>query len=166
MRGSEKSLSLEGADVRTPSRSAWFRPLLLVATLCATGPASAGSLGWAVGLRGTIVHTSDGGTTWSPQTSGITANRLNSVSFVDAHNGWVVGDFGTVLHTSDGGTTWSPQTSGFCCNFYGVSFVDTNNGWAAGEIVIIENTSNGHPVVNPNHRLLCGFFRCGLRGRQ
>src|SRR5437660_8132005 len=74
-------------------------------------PASADFIGWAVGDGGTILHTSNGGSTWSPQTSGSNSSLLG-VAFPDATNGWAVGSPGTILHTSDGGSTWSPQTSG------------------------------------------------------
>jgi photosystem II stability/assembly factor-like uncharacterized protein len=39
------------------------------------------SNGWAVGSGGTIVHTSDGGLTWTPQNSG-TSSGLSSVVFL------------------------------------------------------------------------------------
>ena len=66
--------------------------------------------GWACGRRGTILHTSDGGETWTPQSSG-TTYTLSSVFFVDTRNGWAVGDGGTILHTVDGGENWKKQTS-------------------------------------------------------
>src|SRR5262245_57027688 len=37
--------------------------------------------GWAVGAQGTILHTTDGAATWSPQTSG-TTEPLNAVRFL------------------------------------------------------------------------------------
>lgn len=67
--------------------------------------------GWAVGAAGTIITTSDGGTTWTPQASG-TINNLNDVDFTDAGNGRAVGDNGTILNTSDGGTTWVDASTG------------------------------------------------------
>ena len=62
--------------------------------------------GWAVGGNGTIVVTTDGGATWSAQTSG-TSDGLNSVYFSDAQRGWAVGSTGTIVATTDGGATWS-----------------------------------------------------------
>jgi len=58
--------------------------------------------GWAVGARGTIVATRDGGATWdrgsgwAPQQSG-TDKALFGVHFADARTGWAVGDGGTML---------------------------------------------------------------------
>ena len=110
-------------------------------------PLSAQS-GWAVGDGGTILHTSDGGATWSPQTSG-TGTVLNSVSFVDANNGWAVGLAGVIVHTTNGGTTWSPQTSFTLETLDDVSFVDVNNGWAVGDSGTIVHTSNGGTTWSP-----------------
>jgi photosystem II stability/assembly factor-like uncharacterized protein len=55
-----------------------------------------------VGVGGTIVRTTDGGATWTPQASG-TTNILHGVSFVDANTGTAVGDSGTILRTDTGG---------------------------------------------------------------
>jgi photosystem II stability/assembly factor-like uncharacterized protein len=58
--------------------------------------------GTAVGQNGTIVRTTNGGTTWVEQDSG-TTNNLAGVSFVDANTGWAAGSNGTILHTKNGG---------------------------------------------------------------
>ena len=76
-----------------------------------------------VGAAGTILRTTDGGATWTLQTSG-TTNALNAVSFVDAKTGTAVGVRGTIVRTTDGGATWTPQTSGTTETLNGVSFVD------------------------------------------
>ena len=46
--------------------------------------------GTAVGGYGTILRTTNGGTTWTSQTSG-TTNHLLGVSFTDANTGTAVG---------------------------------------------------------------------------
>ena len=61
--------------------------------------------GWLVGVGGVILHTEDGGTTWTEQTSG-TAAALNAVQFFDADLGWAVGADGCLLRTGDGGRSW------------------------------------------------------------
>lgn len=50
----------------------------------------------AVGSDGTIMRTTNGGTTWFPQVSGTTA-EFRAVQFVDANIGIVVGNYGTIL---------------------------------------------------------------------
>lgn len=66
---------------------------------------------WAVGDAGSILHSSDGGITWTAQASGVTA-RLTSVGFFDRLNGWAIGAPNTIVHTADGGTTWTAQATG------------------------------------------------------
>ncbi len=58
--------------------------------------------GTAVGDFGTILRTTDGGATWTPQTSG-TTNSLRGLSFVNANTGTVVSNYGTILRTTTGG---------------------------------------------------------------
>lgn len=68
--------------------------------------------GWVVGTDSTIVATSDGGRTWTPQavdvveTSGEPVPErpgLTSVSFTTPDHGWAVGYGGLIVHTSTGG---------------------------------------------------------------
>ncbi len=63
---------------------------------------------WIVGFDSAIVHSADGGATWTPQKSPV-ANSLCDIVFVNPATGWAVGRAGTILHTADGGTTWVKQ---------------------------------------------------------
>ncbi len=63
-----------------------------------------GDEGWAVGRFGTILHTSDGGDTWTFQPNPAT-NTLFDVDFSDGLHGLACGD-GIMLHTTDGGQNW------------------------------------------------------------
>jgi photosystem II stability/assembly factor-like uncharacterized protein len=58
--------------------------------------------GYAVGESGTILKTTNGGTSWNTLSSG-TDNSLASVYFIDANTGFVVGEGGTILKTTNGG---------------------------------------------------------------
>jgi photosystem II stability/assembly factor-like uncharacterized protein len=60
---------------------------------------------WAVGTRGAILITTDGGTTWHLQTSG-SSRDLAGIHFTDRQHGWAVGFANTILKTADGGQTW------------------------------------------------------------
>jgi photosystem II stability/assembly factor-like uncharacterized protein len=123
--------------LRPPASHAF---LVTLAALCAAAlPVSAQFTGWAVGLGGAIVHTTNGGANWSAQSSG-TGSILKAVAFVDPNNGWAVGFSGVILRTSDGGVTWSSQTSGTSDELRGVSFVDVNNGWVVGGLQTIRGT--------------------------
>jgi hypothetical protein len=64
------------------------------------------TIGFAVGSSGTILATTDGGITWSNQTSPV-SDGLNEVSFPDSVNGYAVGDNGVIIKTTTGGIVTS-----------------------------------------------------------
>lgn len=67
--------------------------------------------GWAVGHWGAIVHTTDGGETWSIQRLDAQEDRpLFAVHFFNAEEGVAVGLWSLVLRTRDGGKTWETVT--------------------------------------------------------
>jgi len=57
-------------------------------------------------LGSTIIHTTDGGATWSKQLvpSDADAEPLDALSFVSPMQGWVAGDGGDILTTTSGGS--------------------------------------------------------------
>ncbi|MGH7560742.1 MAG: WD40/YVTN/BNR-like repeat-containing protein [Gemmatimonadales bacterium] len=60
--------------------------------------------GWAVGGKGTIIHTKDGGATWTAQLGGDPAaaeGRVTLLRFIDETHGWAVKD-NRILRTEDG----------------------------------------------------------------
>ncbi|MBN2477428.1 MAG: hypothetical protein JXB62_22675 [Pirellulales bacterium] len=96
--------------------------------------------GWAVGDRGTIWHTEDGGRHWLLQRTGLTC-PLTSVCFVDRHIGWAVGGFshpythtssGVLLSTRDGGRHWNAAPELLLPALRTVRFHDEKYGWAIG----------------------------------
>jgi photosystem II stability/assembly factor-like uncharacterized protein len=99
-----------------------------------------GSSAYAVGEHGVILVTSNNGTTWAPQTSGVTT-RLNSVTF-NSGNGYAVGEAGVILHTTDGGTNWNPQTSGTTRELRAVSF-SGSDGMIIGDHGTLLTTTDG-----------------------
>jgi len=63
-----------------------------------------------VGNIGTVMKTTDGGTSWNMQRyAGGWSNNLYSVHFVDSNIGWAVGHTGQILQTTDGGEIWNRQ---------------------------------------------------------
>ena len=83
--------------------------------------------GTAVGLFGTILHTTNGGINWISQNSG-TSEYLNSVFFINTNIGTAVGNNGVIIHTTNGGINWISQNSGVTYELNGVYLVDTNVG--------------------------------------
>lgn len=100
----------------------------------------AGQQGWAVGDRGTIWHTEDGGKNWRLQESGVSC-RLESVFFLNGELGWAVGgsthpythtSSGVVLLTRDGGQRWIRDRGLTLPLLRQVRFFDEKRGWAIG----------------------------------
>ncbi len=82
--------------------------------------------GWAVGANNTILHTTNGGTTWLPVAGpgGVPAgNSYLGVRFIDSNTGWVGGGR-VAMRTEDGGANWvfdvDPVTN-FSGNLFAVS---------------------------------------------
>ena len=96
--------------------------------------------GWAVGDRGVIWHTADGGRSWQQQISGVT-DPLHAVFFLDANRGWAVGGSalphsrgsqGVVLWTEDGGAKWNQFSQQALPTLTHVKFFDAEHGIASG----------------------------------
>jgi photosystem II stability/assembly factor-like uncharacterized protein len=103
--------------------------------------------GWAVGWgQGGILHTADGGTTWTSQNSGISYG-LDAVDFLNADTGWAVADYdgyrsGEIIFSTNGGSTWLVQDSS-SIGHLGVSFINSQLGWVVGKLGSIFKTTNG-----------------------
>lgn len=98
------------------------------------------SVGWAVGLNGTILKTTDGGLTWTRQASG-TSLSIFSVCAVDAKTVFAMG-FSISLRTLDGGENWTPSID-YASSLSVVSAVDSNVAFAAGGNGFLAHTTNG-----------------------
>ena len=117
---------------------------LVLAVLASVSPrpADAGILGWVGGVDGTLIHTTNGGSTWSSQNPG-TGENIMGLTFIGPSNGWAVGPGGTIIHTTNGGSSWSSQVSGVSVELNGIWFTDASTGWASGANGTILNTTNG-----------------------
>jgi photosystem II stability/assembly factor-like uncharacterized protein len=69
----------------------------------------------AVGQRGHIVISTDGGASWKQSPVPVSSD-LTSVFFIDDKQGWAVGHDGVILHTADGGHRWELQLTGRAAN--------------------------------------------------
>lgn len=86
--------------------------------------------GWAVGAKGKIYYTFNGGKFWYLQDSKTNSN-LNDVYFLNTAEGWAIGDDGTVLHTTTAGNVWKKTNSKSNHNFEKIIF-NGNKGWIVG----------------------------------
>jgi photosystem II stability/assembly factor-like uncharacterized protein len=92
--------------------------------------------GWAIGENGTMIKTTNGGSTWETLPSPASSN-LNDLKFVDSLRGWIVGDNNTILSTTDGGGSWNIEYDNqpFFAHYYGLSILTAgtaSNIWAVG----------------------------------
>jgi len=82
--------------------------------------ASGGNIVWRVGPAGMIERSTDAGTTWTVQTSGV-VNDLLTGSAPSGNVCWIAGRAGTILRTTDGGAHWQkvqpPVTGDFTLLF-------------------------------------------------
>jgi photosystem II stability/assembly factor-like uncharacterized protein len=100
------------------------------------------SNGWAIGAKGTIFFTSDGGETWSKQDSG-SSETLYDLHIIDRSHVWVSGNHGTLLLTENGGNTWVRRKVDLDVALTGVAFAGTNRGWAIGYETILATKDGG-----------------------
>ncbi|MCC6077462.1 WD40/YVTN/BNR-like repeat-containing protein [Pseudomonas sp. GCM10022188] len=73
--------------------------------------AQAGQRLVAVGQRGHILYSDNGGKDWQQARVPVSAD-LNSVHFPTPQQGWAVGNDGVILHSSDAGASWNKQLDG------------------------------------------------------
>jgi len=98
--------------------------------------------GYAVGDRGTILKTENGGYDWRIIPSIPTAACLKDVSFVGTDYGWAVSETGEILYTTDAGESWSKiqhLSNALNSIFFKTSLV----GYAVGENGAVMRTNNG-----------------------
>lgn len=67
------------------------------------------SIRWRMGPGGAVEHSTDGGTTWSLQSSGVSVELLGGASPLPDVC-WLVGRAGTIIRTADGGQRWQRVT--------------------------------------------------------
>jgi len=131
-----------GADEPEGPEQAVIAPLASQAlTLDA---AVAGNRIVAVGERGHILVSRDGGTSWE-QVPVPTRSTLTGVCFADADHGWAVGHDSVILRTTDGGASWervhwAPEDE---APFFDVWFADAQHGVAVGAYGSYATTSDG-----------------------
>lgn len=98
--------------------------------------------GWIVGEFGLILHTGDGGASWSAQRAGSDLPQLAAVRFRDPLDGLAVGEEGIVLRTSDGGKHWTSVDSGTRRGLYGIS-LEGRRAMVVGDGVVLVSRDGG-----------------------
>jgi len=117
--------------------------------------------GWAIGAYGNIIHTNDGGKTWTFQDANI--DEISDLYFIDNSIGWAIGmkftgEFGwcgpilksCLLKTMDGGHNWIIQ-SGFDHKSssgpypFSIYFINKDIGWIASSV---QNSENYNSIIS------------------
>jgi len=106
----------------------------------------------AVGERGHVLWSDDGGASWT-QAEVPVSTDLTAVHFVSPERGWAVGHDGVVLATRDGGRTWTRQLDGRRvgpdASLLGVWFADEQTGFAVGAFGLVLRTDDGGATWTP-----------------
>ncbi len=101
---------------------------------------------WAGASGGTLVKTTDAGSTWQVVTL---PERIfaDALFFVDEEYGWTGGQgyngSASLFATTNAGATWAIQLADSFGDFRAISFVNRRQGWATGQHSRIYHTSNG-----------------------
>lgn len=127
--------------------------------------------GWAVGDRGVIWQTEDGGRRWRLVDSPTTA-RLRSVCFVDDQHGWIAGGWihpytqrtsAVLLRTENGGKKWTRIEVPTIPALRRVRFTTPRSGWALGDsssmyaVGLFQTTDAGYTWTSPPNDELHSF---------
>lgn len=95
-----------------------------------------------IGSNGTILKTTDGGTTWQQKTSG-SNQYLQKIRFSNSNIGYIIGGQGTLLKTTDGGETWTSINTGYSEYFASLSPVGDNVVYIAYDEHLLKSYDGG-----------------------
>ncbi len=101
-----------------------------------------GKTGWICGEEGIMLHTADGGETWTRQGSTVKSN-LFKLYVVDDKTAYAAGANATALRTVDGGDHWQSAKIPKAIDLFDITFSDKNTGWAVGEFSTVLKTTDG-----------------------
>jgi photosystem II stability/assembly factor-like uncharacterized protein len=87
--------------------------------------------GWAVGRRGLIMRTGDGGASWAIQHSDA-VDDLIGITVLNHNTALVAGTRGTILSTVDGGAVWTRRSTGVTQDLLRIQFADETTAYAIG----------------------------------
>ena len=123
-------------------------------------------VGWIVGEFGLVLHTRDGGQTWTLQRHGRDLPELAAVKFRDERIGFAVGQQGTLIKTRDGGKSWVEMKTG-TKGLYGIA-LSGQGGVIVGDGVVWKTEDGGSNWAQvrsvPPHLWLGGVALKGKKG--
>ncbi len=99
--------------------------------------------GWAVGIKGTIIHSTDGGKTWKLPRQAVPKRTFFQFLFpMRGTAGWSESSAPSSTPAM-AGQTWQSLSQGSDKELNGVCFVDALRGWVVGEFGTILYTGDG-----------------------
>ena len=138
--------------------------------------------GWAAGESGIIIHSSDGGNSFSVQNTPVNF-YTNDIFFCNKRLGWAVANENffsgsTFLKTTNGGVNWMSfkfpdsnkvirsvyfldSLNGFCGSFTGNIYKTTNSGFTWNESVVDSGVFNIYPISEIKFISHDTGFACG-----
>ncbi|MPR36107.1 YCF48-related protein [Salmonirosea aquatica] len=102
-----------------------------------------GTTGWIVGEYGTLLKTTDGGTSWDTLPT-FRDTHFYTVNFIDTQAGWIGGAGGLLIKSTDGGSNWQPQYFPTTGDVNKIQFLDQNVGYARGGELLYKTTNGGN----------------------
>lgn len=97
----------------------------------------------AAGIAGTILQSTNSGTSWVNTFSQTVTSAISSIEAINATQVYLGARNGTVYKTTNGGKTWLALNSGTSNYLRSIDFVDADTGWAVGDSGTIRKTING-----------------------
>ena len=107
------------------------------------------SRGFAVGEHGTILRTSDGGTTWTPGMIGFN-QPFRRITMPAPDNMFVVGKYGSLFQSADSGNSWTRSVIATTNDVNDIVFPTPQTGWIVGAGRLILKTSDSGVQWNPS----------------
>jgi photosystem II stability/assembly factor-like uncharacterized protein len=105
-------------------------------------------IGWAISVSNNILHTTDGGETWSISRE-CGSEKLRSIFFISPKEGWAVGN--VILHTINGGRKWVTINTNSPSPLSQVVFTNKRFGYAINDnfdILISKNKGYSWSILN------------------
>lgn len=99
--------------------------------------------GWAAGLLGIILKTTNGGQNWVMQQSPLLS--YTQIQFLNELSGYACAMFGGFTKTLDGGNSWQDISLNTSFSLNSLYFVSVDTGWTVGDVGRIFKTEDaGH----------------------
>jgi spore coat protein H len=98
--------------------------------------------GFIVGEHGTILRTTDGGSTWSEHAIGFNLSFAKLFA-LSPETVFVIGNYGSLYTSVDAGESWSQVTLGTTRNLRDIDFYGGTTGWIVGDGVSALTTDGG-----------------------